>query len=74
MNKSHDVIEDGVRSFRLTCLTCDNALVKQPYMTRRKWREALEEFANKHPCATTEMHLQIAKNEEGKRVDSTKVL
>lgn len=60
----HDVFIDraGWGNYpRLTCLVCNETIVKQPYMTVRQWIEKAKEFGEKHSCSSVENYLNLWK-------------
>lgn len=52
MNKQHEVEVDRAgfaNRSRLTCHTCGETLVRQPYMTYEIWITHIEQFEQAHP-------------------------
>jgi hypothetical protein len=43
---------------RLTCCTCKEALVNQPYMNRRVWLEKVTAFMDDHPSSVLAKYLK----------------
>lgn len=41
---------------RLTCHTCSETLIRQPYMTFLQWGMKVVEFATKHPSELTKSY------------------
>ena len=51
---NHDTEIDGAGwsgRDRLTCHRCNKTLIKQPYMNRQDWLEAVKDFAAAHPSS-----------------------
>lgn len=56
----HEILIDraGFSMFpRICCLSCDETIIKQPYMRMADWLKAVQEFYNKHSDRELEEYL-----------------